>query len=382
MTIGSIIYPPTQPYTFLMQRPQQLMRAFASLGISVFYFNPGPSSHKHPGQVAPNLYVFNQSIIPQSLFNSKAVLYFSYPPHVFELINYPNCLLVFDSIDAPVEVFKEWSSGYTEALTRADLVVASSARLFEEGCRYNSNVILAPNGCDYGLFSRAQGRTLEVPEELKNFDTPIIGFYGSVSHWLDTDLIYQTAENFPNCSIVIIGPGSHTLDGHRYPNIFCLGYKPYEVLPNYAQMFDVGIIPFRVSKMTEAANPVKMWEYLAAGIPVVTTALPEAKGLPEVYYSDNKDRFLNNINIAIYQDSFEKKQARISLALNNSWLVRAKAILQAFEASEERKASRSSQILPDPEMDEPYLITKSGRYASLSVKNVVIGRNNRKEWNP
>lgn len=378
MTIGSIIYPPTQPYSFLMQRPQQLMRAFASLGITVLYFNPGPSSQKHPGKVVPNLYVFNQPMIPQSLFNSKAVLYFSFPPHVFELNKYPNCLLVFDSIDAPVEVFKEWSSGYTEALTRADLVIASSASLFEEGCRYNSNVILAPNGCDYEFFSRAQGRTLEVPEELKNLNTPIIGFYGSVSHWLDTGLIYQTAEHFSNCSIVIIGPGSYTLDRHGCPNVFCLGYKPYEVLPNYAQMFDVGIIPFRVTKITEAANPVKMWEYLAAGIPVVTTALPEAKGLPEVYHSENKVEFLNNINTAIYQDSFEKKQARLSLAHNNSWLVRAKAILQAIEASEERKISRSSQIFRRPELDEPSQFIKFGKYASLSVKNVVIGKDNRK----
>jgi hypothetical protein len=129
----------------------------------------------------------------------------------------------------------------------------------------------------------------------------------------------------------MVGPLYNLTNVPRRPNLHWLGYKRFELLPNYTQLFDAAIIPFRVSQMTEAVNPIKMWEYMAAGTPVVTTALPEARGIPEIYCSENDDQFIANIRQALNEDPHQFRQARISLAQRNTWLARAQQILQSIE---------------------------------------------------
>lgn len=374
MTITSILYPPTQPYGYLMQRPQHLMKAFASMGITVFYINPSSLTTQQPGQVFPNLYVFNHPGV-MSTIKDPSVFYYSYPSHYQHRTCFPDSLVVFDSIDAPVEAFKAWSAGYREALVTSDLIIASSKFLFEEAVRYNDHVVLVPNGCDFELFNVAAQRNLSVPPELIGIRAPIIGYYGSISSWFDVELIELVANTFRNCTVVVIGPGSSKVMIPGCQNILSLGYKSYLELPHYVQCFNVGLIPFRISRLTEAVNPVKMWEYLAAGISVVSTALPEAQGLPEVYYSENQEDFLVNIAKALYQDTQEKKQERIELARKNTWMIRAETILKAIQNRAYLKHTANTQMSLTPVY--PAFNAGTQRFRSLRVKNVVIDQRGR-----
>ena len=328
----TILYPPTIDFDWLVQRPQQLMHAFASLGVRVFYMNPGiQAPHKRGvARISKNLTILNK-VDPKIYMKERPIFYFSSPAHVDLIPRYNPSLVVFDYLDEPVEEFVSLAPYLHRALTSADLVITSSERLYHDSLTVNPNTILVPNGCDFDHFARAGHRSLAVPEDVKHLKPPIVGYHGAIATWLNFDLIVRVAESLPHGHVVMVGPFYNLTSVPRRPNLHWLGYKPFEVLPNYTQLFDTAIIPFRVSQMTEAVNPIKMWECMAAGIPVVTTALPEAQGIHEIYYSANDDEFIMNIRRALNEDPAQFRQARVSLAQRNTWLARARQILQAIE---------------------------------------------------
>src|SRR5262249_51920239 len=120
----------------------------------------------------------------------------------------------------------------------------------------------------------------ETPEDIRMISKPVIGFFGLIADWVDLKLIRFLAEARPSWNIVLIGKSTTDLsDVSNVPNIHVLGQRPYAALPAYAKHFDVAILPFVVNDLTRAANPLKLREYMAAGLPVVATAIPEAEKL-------------------------------------------------------------------------------------------------------
>ncbi|MGE5416966.1 MAG: glycosyltransferase [Acidobacteriota bacterium] len=339
----TFLYPPTIEFEWLVQRPQQLMTAFAQLGNKVVYMNPTANEQKakRTQRPLPNLYVLNGQD-PHQYLQQKPVYYFSCTAHIEHAAQYDPSLVVFDFLDEAVEEFEMWSKYKTKALKKSDLVITTSKKLLQQSLLSNPNTVMVPNGCDYAFFSQAQKQIFEVPPDMWNIRHPIIGYHGAVASWLDFSLIRKIARNFPDYSLVMVGPLYNVSEVPQEPNIHWLGLKPYHVLPAYAQQFDVGIVPFRISPMTEAVNPIKMWEYLAAGLPVVSTALPEVKDFPEVCFSRNDKEFLDNIKDCLINDSPEKRQARINLAHDNSWTTRAQKILESIHKILNEKAIKKS----------------------------------------
>ena len=156
----------------------------------------------------------------------------------------------------------------------ADLVFASANRLFEEKREMNPNTHFFPNGVDPVLFS-----TDTAPNEyLKTMAHPIIGFVGSLGPWVDYDLLRQAASMTPEWSYVIVGPVNAGIDLkplQALPNVHFTGGVPHAELPSYLATFDCGLIPYLINDFTKYTFPTKMAEYLAAGLPVVSTPLPE-----------------------------------------------------------------------------------------------------------
>ncbi|MGE5454713.1 MAG: glycosyltransferase, partial [Methylocystaceae bacterium] len=160
---------------------------------------------------------------------------------------------------------------------------------------------------------------------------------------------------FSECSLVMVGPCYNILELPQRKNIYWLGHKPYTQLAAYLTHFDVGIIPFRNSSMTQAVNPIKMWEYLAAGIPVVSTELPETKGYGQlVLTADNRSKFVSHIELALSENNPTKKAHRRLLAKQNSWEIRAQLILDIIE-----QHLQNSGIERGPEPILPKLLFKN-----------------------
>jgi hypothetical protein len=145
---------------------------------------------------------------------------------------------------------------------------------------WNPNTILVTHGVDYEHFSRAVREDLPCPPDIADIPHPRLGFFGLIRDWVDLDLLAEVARKRPDWHIVMIGDADSTVDLAPYralPNMHFLGRRPYADLPAYCKAFDVGLIPFKINELTKAVNPIKLREYLAAGLPVVSTPLPEVR---------------------------------------------------------------------------------------------------------
>jgi glycosyltransferase involved in cell wall biosynthesis len=161
---------------------------------------------------------------------------------------------------------------------RADLVVTTSAALQEAKSPLNPNTILVTHGVDYEHFSRAMREDLPVPEDMKGIPHPILGFFGLIRDWVDLDLLAQVCRRRTDWHVVLIGDSAVDLAPYRnLPNMHFLGHRSYADLPAYCKGFDIGLVPFKVNELTRAVNPIKLREYLAAGLPVISTPLPEVR---------------------------------------------------------------------------------------------------------
>ena len=155
----------------------------------------------------------------------------------------------------------------------ADVVIASSRDLYDHCRKMHQHVHLIAHGVDREHFAAA----LDRPSRPTALPTGrIAGFFGLLSEWVDQELLIKLARGIPDLQIVLIGKADvpvESLDGE--PNIHLLGPVPFLELPSYIAHFNVGLIPFKVTELTRAVNPIKLREMLAAGCPVVSTDLPE-----------------------------------------------------------------------------------------------------------
>src|SRR5262249_49238986 len=125
-----------------------------------------------------------------------------------------------------------------------------------------------------------------VPDDIQSLRKPVIGFFGLIADWVDLPLVRFLAQSRPQWTFVLIGKVVTSLEPFDgLPNVHVLAQKPYALLPGYAKAFDVALLPFAVNELTLAANPLKLREYLAAGLPVVSSAIPEAEKLKHILYT-------------------------------------------------------------------------------------------------
>jgi GT2 family glycosyltransferase/glycosyltransferase involved in cell wall biosynthesis len=212
-----------------------------------------------------------------------------------------------------------------EALIQSsDLVTATSRVLYEDLKTRNVQSLLLPNAADFDHFSVFVG---EAPVWLEQLQKPVIGYYGAIADWFDTALVGRIARLRPQWSVVLVG-STYSADLRPLtglPNVHLPGEQPYEILPAYLHAFDACIIPFKKSPLTEATNPVKFYEYLCAGKPVVSVMLPELRphepqGL--VYLADEAEDFVSQIERALAEDSPGRVRLRTQFAERNTWETR------------------------------------------------------------
>jgi GT2 family glycosyltransferase len=206
----------------------------------------------------------------------------------------------------------------------ADLLVVTARGLHDKMSIHNDNCVLIPNATDFEHFS-----SLPENELLKNTRKPIIGYYGAISDWFDNAMVEYAAKSRKGWNFVLIGNtfGADISVLEKLPNVSLLGEIPYSELPKYLNWFDVCLIPFKLNKLTETTNPVKFYEYISSGKPVVATKLPELLALEEyLYLADDKEDFVRKITHALEENSGEEQKKRIELALNNTWEKRYEAL--------------------------------------------------------
>lgn len=187
-----------------------------------------------------------------------------------------------------------------ELFRKSDLVVVSAETLLESKKQFNEKTFLIRHGVDFNHFRKALHEDCEIPAEIRDLPKPVIGFHGLLADWVDFELLKKIAEHFKDGSLVLIG--KTTFDAEKVikildgvPNIQLLGRKPYEQLPAFCKGFDVALNPFVMNELTRHVNPLKVREYLAAGLEVVSTDIQEVRVLEHCLIGENHDDFIAKI---------------------------------------------------------------------------------------
>jgi hypothetical protein len=204
--------------------------------------------------------------------------------------------------------------------TRADVVFATSQLLVDKLRQFNPNTHLASHGVKYQMFSTALG-ALPEPADLAVLPHPRLGFYGLIEEWLDLELIRFLAQRHPEWSIALIGKVCvDTSILADLPNVHFLGRKPHADLPAYCKGLDVALIPHKVNELTRHMNPIKLREYLSAGLQVVSVDLPEVRQFADYCIAaEDYQRFETGILTALDQDSPESRRRRSDLMKDQTW---------------------------------------------------------------
>lgn len=227
-------------------------------------------------------------------------------------------------------------------MQRSDVCFMTAHSLLESKKGINPNSFLASHGVDHAHFAKALAPSTIAPAEIATLPHPIIGFFGLIDERIDQELLARIAQMHADWSIVVIGRRDVDTGALRsVPNIHLLGRRPNEALPGYCRAFDVGIIPYAVNERTRDINPIKLREYLSAGLPVVSTDLPEVKFYSDkVYVAHGHDEFIAKIEQALREDSPEARWKRSDSMRGETWEVTVAGVCDALVSIRDAKLGK------------------------------------------
>ncbi len=250
-----------------------------------------------------------------------------------------------------------------DALFRdADLVFVTSEKLWARAARATDRVHLFPFGVDYGAFERVRDGVDAVPEDLKELRRPVAGYVGGLHHAIDQDLLAAVADRLPEVSFALVGPVQTDVTRlTERPNIHLLGTRTHADLPRYIKGFDVGLIPYSHSEYTAHVYPTKLNEYLAMGIPVVATALPELQRFNAehggvIALTQDAAAFAEAIVQAADQTESAAAQRRIDVARKNGWEARIGEMTRLIEG--ELRVRRATQRSWEKRLRQLYRVAR------------------------
>jgi uncharacterized SAM-binding protein YcdF (DUF218 family)/glycosyltransferase involved in cell wall biosynthesis len=229
---------------------------------------------------------------------------------------------------------------------QADLVFVTAERLREKAARWSRAVHAFPAGVEFSKFERVRTGPVAIPPDLARLQRPIAGYVGALHMWMDQELLAEVASAMPDVSFAFVGPPQVDMGRiARLPNVSLLGAKPHDEIPAYVKGFDVALVPYRRSEFTDSVYPVKLNEYLAMGVPIVATALPEVERFNArhggvVSIADTAPKFAAAIRHSLNGAAADQTERRVAAARANSWERRLAEMSVLIEGALERRRAR------------------------------------------
>ncbi len=233
-----------------------------------------------------------------------------------------------DDLASSSSAAKRIARSEAELFRTADLVFVTSEKLRQSAAPLNDQVHFFPFGVDFEAFDDVRTCAGNVPEEMRALAHPVVGYVGGLHRWVDQELVAEVAGRMPQTTFALIGPAQTDLARlRRCPNVRLLGARPHDELPRYAKGFDAGIVPYHLTDYTAHVYPTKLNEYLAMGIPVVATPLPEIRRFNErhgdiVAVARDADEFAMALRAAMADNAPERVRQRIEVSRQNGWRTR------------------------------------------------------------
>jgi glycosyltransferase involved in cell wall biosynthesis len=219
-------------------------------------------------------------------------------------------------------------------LARVDCVFAVNDALADAKRPFNPETHVAPHGVDREHFKRALSAETTVPADLASLPGPVLGFYGTIADWVDVGLLAQVAKLRPDWTLALIGTALiSTAALEKLPNVHLLGRRSYDALPAYCKGFDVALIPYLESDQLPYRNPIKLREYLAAGLPVVSTPVPEVERYADSSACvESAGAMVEAVEAALATDSPERRAERSLSVADETWEARASDVAATVDA--------------------------------------------------
>jgi GT2 family glycosyltransferase/glycosyltransferase involved in cell wall biosynthesis len=362
-SLFDVIIFPIIDWDFRFQRPQQIASCFAKAGHRVFYLRTTITRRRNPAfrRISDRIWEIGlPSPAPVNIYSDcmtqrikddidrgfnilrerfgivEAVSFVELPfwtPAAMTLRQTFGWKVIYDCMDDHsgfANTSQEMLKLEQDLTRNSDLVFATSRSLYTKESSINPNCVLVPNAVDFDHF---QSTASNIPEDTRNIPKPVIGYYGAISDWFDVDLVREIASSRAHWNFVLIG---HTFGSNLEPlralkNVHLLEEKPYSILPPYLRAFDVAIIPFKKTPLTDATNPVKLFEFLSADKPVVASDLAELQNYSDfVKLVSTTDDWVRAIEDSLNENKIVSTEARIEFARNNSWEHRFQQIQQCI----------------------------------------------------
>ena len=276
-------------------------------------------------------YQFNQPIVFSYIPNFLSI----FPDFRYKLLIY-HCV---DEFSANPLIPESVVKSEEELLRKADITFVSSRTLYENKARLARKIFYLPNVADFEHFNRVTSEDIAQPADLISIPRPIVGFYGAISGYkIDFELLNYAARKLSEVSFVLIGAlgeGEKAVDLKkelRSENIFYLGAKPYDILPVYLKHFAVCILPNRINEYTRYMFPLRFFEYLSLGKPVVAVNLPALQEFSDYFYpARDYEEFVRAIQKALGENNPDLSRRRTEIARQYSWEKRIEEISQIVE---------------------------------------------------
>jgi glycosyltransferase involved in cell wall biosynthesis len=355
----------------LKQRPQDALSPLRTLTDGVLHRGGNLYTADHISPLCAGAFKHGSFVRDRSTFDLK-ILYLQrflkregisdpivwvYHPGYGDAVDLlPKKLLVYDCVDnyMAFPAYRDdpgWLQAREERLCRkADLVFTTSEGLFKKRRHLNpDHTHLVHNVGDATHFGRARDPQTKIPQEIAAIRVkgPVVGFVGAVSDYkLNMRWLLHAARQRPEWQFVLIGPvgeadpGTDASEAMRQPNMHFIGLREYRVLPEYIKGFDACVIPYKINEYTEYVFPIKFFEFMATGKPLVVSKLPALNDyLDAVRWAEDEDGFVRELDAALAAPE-EGMAARVALADANSWDSRVNALWGHVERRLAERAAR------------------------------------------
>ena len=301
-SLRPVVYLPTWlEWEVMKQRPQYLLEALAAAGHEVWFVDPRLRKDQ---TLEGGIHLVRWL---KATPESGVLIYTHFAPTQTLIDRYQDAVVIYDLLDdlaiyepnergIPVE--RTVKHHHRPLIEEADIVIVSNPILLERHRTERQDLILVENGVDLDRF------TSKGPVAEPLLDGPLVGFHGALAPWINFQLLAAVVSLRPGLRFVFVGPVDPLVDDEvarlaAMPNVEVLPPQPSDRIAEYVRGFSVGILPFVIDEMTEAVTPLKMYEYLACGVPVVATPLPACLQAPLVATSSNPDEFASLIDQAL-----------------------------------------------------------------------------------
>ena len=355
---------PVIDWHFRFQRPQHFSKLLAEKGHRVFYLSTTFRGAITPGfQVlespTPNVFLIQlcfpgkQPIIYQDLLRGLLrermieaigeVMASSGLTNLVALVNLPFWRPLAETLPGALTIYDcmDYHAGFSSnspkiiqeeehLLKSADLVITTSARLSKLIGQTAENLLIR-NAAEIERFDK-------VPEYLAYpSERPVVGYLGAIADWFDMSLVISAAHRFSGWDFVLVGDTAFcdVAEAKKLRNIKLIGEVPYTDVASWIHSFDVSFIPFKLTELTLCTSPVKVYEYLAAGKPVVATALPELQLMEDqVQIAENAEQFMRLLGNSMAESGDRKRAAqRTEWARQHNWRARVEQLEDAIDAA-------------------------------------------------